>query len=98
LRPDLPGRFAELVLRLTERAREARPATAAEALQLLGSTPAQAGCDSTHDLPGGDRARVRFALDDARAGAFRELLLPRPAGEARAIHRELTTLAAAVGL
>jgi len=98
VRPDLPKRFAELVVRLTARARDARPATAAEALQLLGSAPARAGSDSTHDLPLGERARVRFALDDARAGALRELELPKAAVRARAARRELTTLAAALGL
>ena len=98
LRPDLSMRFAELVVRLTERARDARPATATEALSILGSAPARAGCDSTHELPLGERARVRFAIDDARAGAMRELALPTNAGRARVTRRELTTRSAAAGV
>jgi hypothetical protein len=98
LRPHLPGRFAELVLRLTARARDARPATAAEALQLLGSASEPCRSDAGQDPPASERARLRFALDDARAGVTRELELPEGAGNARAARRELTTLAAAVGL
>jgi serine/threonine-protein kinase len=98
VRPDLPGRFAELVVSLTERAVEARPATAAAGLRILGSAPARAGCDSIHEMPLAERARVRFALDDARAGAVRELELPRNVGHARATRRELTTLAAGLGV
>jgi hypothetical protein len=98
LRPDLPGRFAELVVRLTSRSREARPASAAEALQRLGSSPARAACETIHELPLGDRARVRFAVDDVRAGAVRELALPTSAVRARATRRELTTLAAAAAV
>jgi uncharacterized membrane protein len=98
VRPDLPERFGELVIRLTARARDARPATAAEALQFLGSAPGRATSDAGHNLPPGERARVRFALDDARAGAMRELELPAHAGRARTARRELTTLAAAAGL
>ena len=97
-RPDLPARFAELVIRLTARARDARPASAAEALQLLGSAAGPAGGDAADNPRPGARARLRFALDDARAGALRELELPRAAGGARAARRELTTLAAALGL
>ncbi len=98
LRPDLPERFAELVIRLTERARDARPASASEALVLLGSVPARAGCNPTHELPLGERARVRFALDGARAGAMREFEFPIPVGRDRTTRRELTTRAATLGV
>jgi hypothetical protein len=98
VRPGLPKRFAELVIRLTARARDARPATAGEALQLLGSDSDPGGSDAEQDPPAGERARLHFALDDARAGVSRELELPKDAGSARAARRELTTLAAAVGL
>jgi hypothetical protein len=98
VRPDLPERLAELVIRLTARARDARPATAGEALQLLGSSPEPGASDAAQGPPAGERARLRFALDDARAGASREFELPKGAGNARVARRELTTLAAAVGL
>ena len=98
LRPDLPARFAELVVRLTARARDGRPANAAEALAILGSAPARAGFDSTRDLPLGERAQVRFALDGARGGARRELELPPHPDDARATRRELTTRAAVAGV
>ncbi len=98
VRPDLPGRFAELVVRLTERARDERPTTAAGALELLGSPSPRSGGVSTQGLQPCERARVRFALDDARAGAMRELDVPRDAGRTRATRRELTTVAAAAGV
>ena len=98
LRPELSARFAELVIRLTARARDARAATAAEALLLLGSGPGPCGDDAPPDPSPGERARVRFALDDARAGASRELGLPTDAASARATRRELATTAAALGL
>ena len=98
VRPDLPARFAELVARLTRRAPDARPATAAEALSILGSAPARVVCDGTRELPLGERAQVRFALDGVRGGALQELELPAHAGLARATRRELTTRAAAAGV
>jgi hypothetical protein len=98
IRPELSGRFAELVLRLTARAREARPASAADALCILGSPPARATCEVAHELPLAERARVRFALDDVRAGAVRELKLPSNVGHARTARRELKTLAATLGV
>ncbi len=98
LRPDLPSRFAELVVRLTARARDARPATAAEALRLLGSAPSGDSPRAADDSLPGERARIRFALDDARAGALRELTLPEQRGCGRSSRRELTTLAAAHGV
>ncbi len=98
VRPDLSPRFSELVARLTARARDARPATAAEALSILGTTAAGAGSVMADELPPGERARMRFVLDDARSGALRELAVPRRAGPARVMRRELTSLAAALGL
>jgi hypothetical protein len=98
LRPELSPRFAELVVRLTARPRDRRPALAAEALSILGSAPARAGHDATRDLSLGERAQIRLALDAARAGALRELALSPLAGDARAARRELTTHAAAAGV
>jgi len=95
---DLTGRFVELVVRLTARARDARPGTAGEALQILGSPPARVSCDGNRAMPLAERARVRFALDDVRAGAMRELELPREADRARTTRRELTALAATAGV
>ena len=98
VRPELPERFAELVIRLTSRARDARPATAAAALHILGSAAEPGGGDTPRNAPPGERARLRFALDDARAGALREVELPRDPASVREMRRELTTLAAALGL
>jgi hypothetical protein len=98
VRPDLPERFAELVVRLTARARDARPSAAADALKLLGSASSRSGGVLSYGLKPGERARVRFALDDARAGALRELDVPRDTGRTRATRRELTNLAAATGV
>jgi serine/threonine-protein kinase len=98
LRPELAGRFSDLVQQLTARARAARPASAADALGVLGSTRTPAGREVRQELPLADRAMLRFALDDARTGAIRELVLPHAGGRARAFRRELTTVAAAHGL
>ena len=98
VRPELPARLAELVVRLTARAREARPATASEALHMLGAAPAGNRRQPPDGILPGERARVRFALDDARAGALCELPLPERASAARASRRELTNLAAACGV
>ena len=98
LRPDLPARFAKLVALLTTRARDARPATASEALSILGSAPARTICDRSRELPIGERAQVRFVLDAARGGTLRELELPVHPDHARATCRELTARAAAAGV
>ncbi len=98
LRPDLPARFAELVVRLTQRARDGRPANAGEALSSLGSTPARTVGYGTREIPLGERARVRFALDGTGGGSLRQLELPAHPGDARATRRELTTRAAAAGV
>jgi hypothetical protein len=97
-RPELSDRFAALVVRLTARSQDARPASANDALHMLGAPPAQAAPGLAVALAPGERAQIRFALDDARAGAVRELHLPRHAGQSREMRRELTTLAAARGL
>ena len=94
LRPELSARFAELVVKLTTRRQSARPATANDALQILGSLPARARTTSTPLLSASERARIRFAIDDARAGGFRQLRLPKPLDQARAMQVELATTAA----
>ncbi len=98
VRPDLSSRFVELVLALTERAREARPGTAVEALLLLGSSPTATRVPSRFPLSAAERARVRFAVDDARTGGFRLFDLPPKSDHHRFVQRELATLAAAAGL
>jgi len=98
IRPQLPGRFAELVVGLTARARDARPATAEAALAILGCPPARRAVASNPELSPGERARVRFAIDDARLGRSCELRLPRAAAEAGTMRRELITLGSAQGL
>ena len=98
VRPDLPARLADLVVRLTARAREARPASASEALHMLGAvSPSDCVRLPAHILPA-EKARVRFALDNARAGALVEMALPEQPSLGRVSRRELTTLAAACGV
>ena len=98
LRPELSSRFAELVVSLTRRQQNARPATANDALQILGSSPTRSRTPAPELLSASERARIRFAIDDARAGAYRQLRLPKPAAHARAMQVELATTAAARGL
>ena len=98
VRPELPARLADLVVRLTARAPEARPATASEALHMLGSASAPSREGPPDEVLPSERARVRFALDAVRAGALHELSLPDRAASSRESRRELTTLAAACGV
>jgi len=97
-RPELPTRFAELVAVLTRRARDQRPASAAAALSMLGSAPARSACDSTGELPLGERARIRLALDGVRGGALLELELGAGAGRSREARCEVATRAASAGV
>lgn len=98
VRPELPARLADLVVALTARAPDARPATASDALRRLGSVPGPESEAPAGGVLPGERARIRFAVDDARSGALRELRLSDQAASARASRRELTTLAAASGM
>jgi hypothetical protein len=98
VRPEIPARLAELIIRLTTRDRDARPPTAAEALSLLGPAMPAAGRASASHLSPSDRASIRLALDAARRGELRELELPRGAGEARAARLEIAALSAVMGL
>jgi len=98
VRPELPERFAELLVRLTARARDARPTSAAEALAMLGSAPAPRREESRGAMTRDERARVRFALADAKDGHSRELIVPRGAESARAMRCELGAQSAALGL
>jgi hypothetical protein len=98
LRPELSARFAELVINLTARPQSARPQTANAALRILGSEPARARTSASELVSAGERARIRFAIDDARAGACRQLRFPRATAPARATQVELATIAAARGM
>jgi len=77
LRPELSDRLARFIRRCAARPREHRPASAEEALFLLGGPPP--GRSSRAGGPAGlaDRARLRLALDAARLGAVRFARLPR---------------------
>ena len=85
VRPGIPQRLARLVVRLTTRDRDARPPTAAEALALLGSASPGAASVSASHLPAADRARIRLALDAARAGARHEIAVPKGAASVREV-------------
>ncbi|HEX4824002.1 MAG TPA: serine/threonine-protein kinase [Candidatus Polarisedimenticolaceae bacterium] len=93
VRPEIPARLADLVIKLTARDRDARPPTAAEALALLGPAPPAAPRASASHLTSSQRAALRMALDAARRGESREIVLPP--GAAR---QELSVAAAAMGL
>ena len=98
VRAELPARLSDLIVKLTARDRDARPPTAAEALALLGPAPPAAPCASASHLSASARAALRLALDAARAGTSREIVLPRRAAEARAARQELAAAAAGMGL
>ena len=97
VRSDLTERFGDLVASLTARAREARPASAAEALERLGSPPARRP-SAVFAVPAAERARIRFALDAARAGELRELRCSGRREQQRAIRTELAAGASALGM
>jgi Protein kinase domain len=98
VRPDLPARFGELVMRLTARARDARLSTARDALQLLGTPAVRSADKTTPTISPGERAQLRFAVDDACSGALRVLRVPVDAAQARATCIELAARAAARGV
>ncbi len=91
--PGLPDRLARFVVRLLARNREERPASAREALELLGVPraarirPLQSGVDRS------DLAALRLALDAARGGERRVLRLPADRKASAALVREAMTLA-----
>jgi hypothetical protein len=64
----------------------------------LGSAPSADAPHGSNDSLPAEKARIRFALDDARAGGLGELPLPDQRGARRSMRRELTTLAAAEGV
>lgn len=87
VRPDLPGRLAELIRRLTSRAADRRPAHAGEALALLGGDPPRGRgfADPDRAL----RASLRLALDAVRVGARRLFELPSNPGPRGALLRQV---------
>jgi len=96
-RPDLPDRFGDLVASLTARAREARPSSAAAALEMLGAARVRASA-SIPRVSAAERARIRFALDAARSGELRELRCSGSGLAAHAVRAELAVGASALGM
>jgi serine/threonine-protein kinase len=89
LRPRLSPRLARFIRRLTQRDRDARPATAREALATLGDGPPLSGRRPVASAGAGERAALRLALDAARLGDFRVFGLPRARPAAEALVREV---------
>lgn len=88
LRPGFCPRLARFIRRLTARNRAERPASADEALVLLGAARGARPGGSGQEPDRGARAALRLALDATRLGARRRHVLPRGAGEAAALLRE----------
>lgn len=85
-------RLARLVRRLTCRDPEQRPASAAEALTLLGGSRVRARRAPRHDDDRADVAALRLALDSARLGARRVHRLPAAANARRSLERNVRVL------
>ena len=98
VRRDLSPRLAELITRLTARARDARPKDASDALEMLGVPGPRSASAPACELAPAARARLRFAVDDLRAGRAQELALAALAGDPRAVRGELVRGAASAGL
>jgi hypothetical protein len=99
-RPDLPDRFARFIRRLARRRPEHRPESAAEALFLLGGRPpAPAGERAARNgADRGEQARLRLALDAARLGARRRLVLGPVTGNASELVHQARVFAESRGL
>jgi hypothetical protein len=77
--PQLPERFARFVHRLTERRPMDRPASAAEALGLLGGNLTFKH-GPPRPVPRAETAALRLALDAVRLGRVRRVKLPWRSG------------------
>jgi len=98
-RPDLSPRLSAFVRRLTSRDRAERPASAVEALALLGSPRSGAPPHRPpRKIDRAARARLRLALDAARLGGARVLRLPAAAVRASALVGEVSVWAQIRGM
>jgi hypothetical protein len=96
--PWLPERLARFIARLIARDRGERPASAAEALGLLGGEAAPRTAAPRPVAGRAERAVLRLAVDAARLGARRKLALPSSACAAESLLREARALAGMHGL
>jgi len=94
----LPDRLARFVVRLLARNREERPASAREALGLLGACEAARVRPLRGGMDRSDLAVLRLALDAAKRGERRLLRLPADRRGATALAREARALAQIHGL
>jgi len=97
-RPTTSDRLARFVRRLTAREPGQRPASAAEALRLLGTPRAPASAFDSRRVGRATRASLRLALDAARLGAARLFRLPANAEEANALLLEVAVWTQVRGL
>jgi hypothetical protein len=96
--PWLPDRLARFIARLIARDRRERPASAAEAIELLGGAAAPRA-EGPRPLAGlAERAVLRLAVDAARLGARRRVTLPASGCGAESLLRETRVLAGMHGL
>lgn len=96
--PRLPDRLARFVSRLIARDRNERPASAAEALALLGAEGPPQPAARRPPRASSERAILRLALDAARAGEIRTVRLPGPRAAARGLLDDLAVQAQIHGL
>jgi hypothetical protein len=87
------ARLRRFVARLLERDRARRPASARDALALLGVSGAPRRSPPSCRISRSDRAALRLALDSARRGEGRTFALPRDRAAAEALVDEARTLA-----
>jgi len=90
IRPAVSERMARFIERLTARNREARPASAAAALELLGAKRSGPRGSVANPVGRGARASLRLSLDATRLGAARLFRLPSNAAAADALLTEVS--------
>ena len=98
---DHPDRFARFVRRMTARDPNARPASAEEAISLLGGPrvmPQPRGPRRPDRAERAERAALRLALDAARLGARRPFPLPVDPAARRSLIREARVFSQVHGL
>jgi len=97
-RPATSDRLARFVRRLTEREPADRPASATEALRLLGAARRPATAFGSCRVGQAARASLRLALDAARLGAARLFPLPADVEQADALLLEVAVWTQVRGL
>jgi serine/threonine-protein kinase len=95
---DHPDRFARFVRRMTARDPNARPASAEEAISLLGGPRVARRPRGPKRPDRAERAALRLALDAARLGARRPFPLPAEPATRRLLIREARVFSQVHGL